>query len=364
MGAMTTDAAPLLLSAADAALAAAEDIPAPGAPAAIDTGALRDRLAASARPMLLLGDGPGWSDRACADIALFAGANALTTAVTAGGSDRLDNENPCYAGTLGPAADPRLLARLGLSDCLVAVGEVPAPWADHPALVPLPGAALAGDALAGDAGAVAAALVAGEPVAEVPWTGWAIAARNDYADWSAADPWPGPVDVGAILGWLRERLPTDALVAADGGPLAGLAQRHLLFRRPGRLIVGAEGMAGFGAAAAVAARTARPRRMAAGVTDGAGLLAALPLLARAAAARTPALVIALNDGAVDLAAAATAQGAFAVTVATSPDFIQAFWDALWSRTAALIELRVEPGQATTQTLWNAAQAAAMTQAEG
>lgn len=354
MGAMTTDAAPLLLSAADAALAAAETIPDPGAPAAVDTGALRDRLAASARPMLLLGDGPGWSDGACADIALFAGANALTTAVTAGGSDRLDNENPCYAGTLGPAADPRLLARLGEADCLVAVGEVPAPWTDHPALVPLPG----------DAAAVAAALVGGEPVAEVPWTGWAIAARNDYADWSAADPWPGPVDVGAILGWLRERLPTDALVAADGGPLAGLVQRHLLFRRPGRLIVGAEGMAGFGAAAAVAARTARPRRMATGVTDAAGLLAALPLLARAATARTPALVIALNDGPVDLAAAATAQGAFAVTVATSPDFIQAFWDALWSRTAALIELRVEPGQATTQTLWNAAQAAAMTQAEG
>ncbi|MCW2244501.1 thiamine pyrophosphate-dependent acetolactate synthase large subunit-like protein [Azospirillum fermentarium] len=354
MGAMTTDAAPLLLSAADAALAAAEATPAPGAPAAIDTGALRDRLAMSTRPMLLLGDGPGWSDGACADIALFAGANALTTAVTAGGSDRLDNENPCYAGTLGPAADPRLTARLELSDCLVAVGEVPAPWADHPALLPLPG----------DAAAVAAALVAGEPVAEVPWTGWAIAARNDYADWSAADPWPGPVDVGAILGWLRERLPTDALVAADGGPLAGLVQRHLLFRRPGRLVTGTEGMAGFAAAAAVAARTARPRRMAAGFTDGAGLLAALPLLAQAAAARAPALVVALNEGPVDLAAAANAQGAFAVTVATSPDFIQAFWDALWSRTAALIELRVESGQITTQTLWDAARATAMTQAEG
>lgn len=358
MGAMTESApvpAALLLSAAEAALAAADAAPVADSSVTVDAAGVRARLSAAARPMLLLGDGAGWSDGACADIALFAGANALSAAAAAGGSDRLDNENPCYAGTLGPAADPRLTARLADADCLVAVGAVPAPWMDHPALCPLPG----------DAAAVAAALAAMEPVAEVPWTDWAIAARRDYLDWSAADPWPGPVDVGAILGWLRERLPTDAVVAADAGPLAGLAQRHLLFRRPGRLLGGPEGMAGFAAAAAVAARAARPRRMAVGFTDAAGLVAAAPLLERAAAERVPVLVIVVNeDAAVDGAAVARHLGVFAAAVTSSPDFIQAFWDGLWSRSAALIELRVEKGQTTTQTLWDAARAAAMTQAEG
>lgn len=353
------DTAARLRTAAEAVLAADSGETAPPAPGTVDGAGLRERLAAAARPMLLLGDGSGWTDAACATMALFAGANALSTAVTAGGSDRLDNENPCYAGTLGPAADPRLTDRLRAADCLVTVGNVPADWAAHPGAHPLPC-----DPAAGGIAALAAALVEVAPVDEVPWTDWAIAARQDYRDWSAADPWPGPVDVGAILGWLRERLPTDAVVTADAGPLAGLAQRHLLFRRPGRLVAGPAGLDGFGLAAAVVARMARPRRMALGLTDAAGFAAAEPLLADAVTASTPALVVAANDTPVDLADAARARGAFAVTVASSPDFIQAFWDALWSRAPALIELRVEPCQITTQTVWNAARAAAMPHAEG
>ena len=90
--------------------------PAPDAMAA-----LRARLAAAERPLVLLG-GSGWSTDACADMRAFAEACGLPVCVSFRRQDLFDNDHPNYAGDLSTSANPKLMARLAGADLLLVVG--------------------------------------------------------------------------------------------------------------------------------------------------------------------------------------------------------------------------------------------------
>ncbi|MGH7913655.1 MAG: thiamine pyrophosphate-binding protein, partial [Candidatus Binataceae bacterium] len=91
-------------------------------PGAAEMVRLREMLAASRRPMMLLG-GTTWTAPGVGDISAFAEANRLATASTFRRQDRIDNLHPCYAGDLGIGPDPQLAERVREADLILTVGS-------------------------------------------------------------------------------------------------------------------------------------------------------------------------------------------------------------------------------------------------
>ena len=89
--------------------------------AAADMAALRKRIEASRRPLLIVG-GSGWSDAACRDLRLFAENAYLPVLASFRCQDRFDNSHRCYAGELGTSVGPTLAQRVKDADLLITVG--------------------------------------------------------------------------------------------------------------------------------------------------------------------------------------------------------------------------------------------------
>ena len=83
--------------------------------------AMREMLAKSSRPFVLLGGG-GWSADAVRDIAAFAEANDLPVGVSFRCQDLMDNGHRNYVGHVGIGIDPPLAARVKEADVLLVVG--------------------------------------------------------------------------------------------------------------------------------------------------------------------------------------------------------------------------------------------------
>lgn len=368
-------------------------------PGAADLERLRELLSQAERPLVLVG-GPGWSDEACADVRRFAEANALPVCCSFRSQDILDNESPCYVGDLGTGPNPKLVERVRAADLLLVLGarlgeittqgyqllSIPVPKqtlihvhaaAEEPGRVFHPTLAIQ----AGTA-AMAAALAALPPLGEPRWGGWTESARADWIEWLEPGPCVGAVDLGWIFGWLRDRLPVDAIVTNDAGNFSGWAHRHLLYRRPGRQLGPTNGAMGYGVPAAVAAKLVHPKRMVLGLAGDGGFLMTGQELATAMHTGAAPILIVVNNGMYgtirmhqerrfpgrvsgtaltnpDFAALAQSYGAFGVAVERTKDFVPAFWDALWSRQPAVIELRVDPEQITTRATIGSIRATAM-----
>ncbi|MCH8620219.1 thiamine pyrophosphate-binding protein [Undibacterium sp. TS12] len=82
---------------------------------------LRNMLAASQRPVLLLG-GSGWDKAACQHISEFATSNHLPVACAFRFQDLMDNAHPNYVGDVGIGINPKLAQRLKDADLIIAIG--------------------------------------------------------------------------------------------------------------------------------------------------------------------------------------------------------------------------------------------------
>ena len=82
---------------------------------------IRELLDGAKKPMILVG-GPGWSDRACAQLQGFAEANGLPVATSFRRQDTFDNRSSCFAGDLGTSGPPALVQRFKEADLLLVIG--------------------------------------------------------------------------------------------------------------------------------------------------------------------------------------------------------------------------------------------------
>jgi acetolactate synthase-1/2/3 large subunit len=360
-------------------------------PGAADLAELRRLLAASERPIMLVG-GSGWSDRAASDIARFAEANDLPVCCSFRRQDIVDNRLACFVGDLGTGAAPALVARCKAADLVLAVGtRIGEITSQSYTLmsVPDPGKVLIHvHAAAEELGRVfrptlaiqsgmaqfAAAAAALEPIAAPRWRAWREAARAEYEAGLAPTAFkPAPaLDLGRVMTWLRERLPDDAIVTSDAGNFSGWPNRFLQYRRPGRQLGPTSGAMGYGVPAAVAAKLVHPDRVVVGFCgDGGFMMTGQELLTALGEGVGPIILVFNNamygtirmhqerrfPGRVvgtalknpDFAALAAAYGAFGATVARTEEFAPAFEAALAARRAAIIELRMDPEMITTRT---------------
>jgi acetolactate synthase-1/2/3 large subunit len=364
-------------------------------PGAADLAELRRLLAVAERPIMLVGGG-GWSDAAAAAIARFATDNDLPVCCSFRRQDIVDNRLPCFVGDLGTGAAPSLVTRFKSADLVLAVGarigEITSQ--SYTLLgVPDPGKILihvhAGAEELGrvfrpdlpiQSGMVefAAAAAALEPIAAPRWGAWRADARAEYEKGLVPTPLQSApaLDLGRVMGWLRERLPDNAIVTSDAGNFSGWPNRFLQYRRPGRQLGPTSGAMGYGVPAAVAAKLVHPDRLVVGFCGDGGFMMTGQELATAAGEGVGPIILLFNNamygtirmhqerrfpGRVvgtalknpDFAALARAYGGFGATVARTEEFAPAFEEAAASGRPAVIELQVDPEIITTRTTLSA-----------
>jgi acetolactate synthase I/II/III large subunit len=361
----------------------------PPHPGPSDLARLRQLLAAATRPLLLVGGG-GWSGPARRDIEAFAVGNDLPVLTAFRCQDYVDNMLDQYVGTLGIATDPALMRRLRDADLLIVVGErltdpvtngytlldPPRPRQRLVHVLPDPydlGRVYHPDlAITAGAAPFAAAACRLDPVEPRAWQRWRAAAREDYLAHStpqgATPAGNGDgVDLAAVLGFLRERLPEDAVVTNGAGNYTAWVHRFTRYRGYRTQLAPASGAMGYGVPAAIAAKAVHPDRMVVAFAGDGCFLMSSQELATAVQYHLPVVVVVVNNDSYgtirmhqerffagraygttlrnpDFAALARAFGAHGETVAATGAFPEAFERAVASGKPAVIEVRVDPEQ--------------------
>jgi len=346
-------------------------------------------LGRAQRPLLLLGGG-GWDQSACVDIAAFAEANRLPTAVAFRFQDLFDNRNELYIGVVGLGINPSLAQCVRNADLLLVVGPrlseattggyelLKAPrlkegqqlvhvHADPDELCRVYQADLPINA---GMGAFAAAARQLDPVKSARWQSWLVDARQSYLDHIAVPDqgWCNSkrfVDMSQVIAYLRERLPADAIIANGAGNYTMWIHRFYQYRTFRTQLAPTSGAMGYGLPAAIAAKLRHPGRVVVAFAGDGCFLMYGQELATAMKYGLPIIILVVNNfmygtirmhqernypGRVygtdlvnpDFAAFAQAFGAQGKIVDRTEDFPAAFEEALAAETPSLLELRVDP----------------------
>ena len=350
---------------------------------------LRALLAGAQRPLVIAGGG-GWSAQASEDLARFVEANALATAASFRCQDRLDNTHPCYAGDLGLGIDPALADRVRNADLLLVIGArlgemttrgyrlvtPPCPQQKIAHVYPDPGeiGRVYQPALgicAGSAEFLRAA-AAMPPVDASAWRDSTARAHEEYLE--SVEPTgglPGPVEMGAVMAYLRKRLPPEAILTTDAGNFSAWMHRHYVYRTFPSQIGPTSGAMGYGIPAAIAARHVHPDRpVVAFCGDGGALMTGQEIATALHHGIDPVILVVNNSmfGTIrmhqerdypdrviatgltnpDFVAWARSFGAFAARVERTDEFPDAFEKAMSAGRVALVELRIDPELITTR----------------
>lgn len=358
-------------------------------PGAADLETLCDMLGKAERPVLLLGGGD-WTKKACRDIMEFAEASYIPVACSFRRQDLFDNRHHKYIGDVGIGINPALADRIRQADLILAVGPrlgeittsgytlLEAPRPKQQLIHVHPGAEELGRVYQADlminAGMVefAAAARMLPPVALPVWASWAVAARKEYLQTLQPEPAPGKLDLGEIMVFLRERLPTEAILTNGAGNYSSWVHRFYTYAKYRTQLAPTNGSMGYGLPAAVAAKLVHPdRAVICFAGDGCFMMNGQEL-ATAVQYGVAIIIIVINNGMYgtirmhqerrfpgrvsgtsltnpDFAALARAYGAYGEVVETTADFEAAFDRAVWSNGPALLELRMDPEAITPRT---------------
>ena len=296
--------------------------------------------------------------------------------------DYIDNRSPSYAGDLGVGMNPRLGQRLRKADCLLILGsrfgdiptqgyELMDPAAPGKTILhvhpdpDLPGTVFRSDVtLCAAAPTVIRALAGGGPVAGA-WGDWTSDARADYDGWQVPKDSPGDVKLEAVVRWLSDHLPEDAIVTNGAGNYAAWVHRYFTYKGYRTQLAPTSGSMGYGLPAAVAAKLEHPGRtvvcfagdgcfqmtgneFSTALQYGANVIVLVANNGRYGTIRMhqertyPGRVSGTDLRNPDFAALARAHGGHGETVERTEDFPAAFDRARASGTAAVIELRLDP----------------------
>jgi acetolactate synthase-1/2/3 large subunit len=356
-------------------------------PPPINLREVRRLLAEAEKPLMIVG-GSGWTDQARRDIVVFAESNDIPTCCAFRRHDVFDNRHSNFIGEICQGASSALIKRIKSADLLIAVGTRmgqmttlgytlvdPDDYRQRFVHV-YPDKRGVGHSfkpyleILADVAAFSSAARALAPVDSTHRSWWSSGARKDYVSHRTVSAgWVGAVDLAAIMACLDARLPDDAVVAIDAGNLCGWfsdwSQRYLSFGGGRRLLAATHGPMGYGVAAAIAAKLAMPERVVLGMAgDGGFAMTGQELATAMHYGLAPILMVLTNNmyGTIRLqqerthptkvvgtgltnpnfAQLANAYGALGKTVERTEDFLPAFDEALGTRRAALIEIKVDP----------------------
>ncbi len=348
------------------------------APAPADMAALEELLAASERPFLILG-GSRWNADALAQMARFAERFGIPVATSFRRAHHFDPLHPNYAGDLGLACNPKLVARVKASDLVIAAGarlneltsqaytlfDIPVP--QMKLVHAYPGAEELGRvyhphlAIHAAPIAFAAALDRLAPKRTHDVT----AEHQAYLDFSTTPmPQPGAVNLSEIMIWLRDHLPADAMLCNGAGNYAGWIHRFYRFRKFNTQMGTICGFMGYGMPAAVAMKAIYPQRTVLAVNGDGDFLMNGQEFATAVQYNLPIIAVVLDNAMLgtirmhqereypgrisattlqnpDFAAMARSFGGFGATVEKTEDFASAFIAAEKSGLPSIIHVKFD-----------------------
>ena len=370
----------------------AKAVPTAPAPAAMAT--LSDMLAKAKNPIMVLG-GTRWTPQAVADITRFAEAFDLPVGCQFRRQSLFDNTHRNYAGDVGIGPNPELARRLKEADLFLLVGgrlgemssssytilDIPTPRQKlvhvHPSAEEIGRVYAPTLGINADPASFAEAAAALSPPASIAWTEETRAASASYRTWSDTfQPLPGACDYGAIVGWLRDRLPEDTIVCNGAGNYAGWLHRYMRYRHFATQIGPTSGSMGYGVPGAVAAKRLYPDRTVVSFSGDGCFLMNGQEFATAVQYGLPIVSIVVDNGIYgtirmhqereypgrvtatdltnpDFAALARAYGGHGETVDRTEDFEAAFERAMAAGKPALIHLKVDPEAITPATTLSA-----------
>ena len=356
--------------------------PAYPAPSTADMAQLRDKLAKSRRPLILIGGG-GWSREAAKQLATFATRFDVPVAATFRRQDHFDNRHASYVGHAGIDIDPKLAAALQGADLLIAIGETPGavPTRDYTLLsVPdpsqflvhvHPSAAELGRIFRTDLAIVAAAepfckaLARMKAPAKRPWAKLRRELRAAYERSLKPLPTPGSVRLEEVVATLSRELPETAILANGAGNYAAFLHRYFRFKSYPSQLAPTSGSMGYGLPAAIAAKLIYPERPVVALAGDGCFLMTAQELATAVQYGLPMVMIVANNGMYgtirmhqerlypgrvvgtslvnpDFAALARSFGAAGIAVTETADFLPILRRALSASQPTVIELKLDP----------------------
>jgi acetolactate synthase-1/2/3 large subunit len=350
-----------------------------------DLNTLREMLAKSARPLIVVG-GTGWSKNACTVLMEYARKNGVPIVASFRRQDLIDNRTANYCGHLGLGVDPSLAERLRSSDLIISIGSRLGENTTNGYTLltpPVPKQALVhvhADpnelgrvyqpqlAIACGLSDFAEALATIEPLDADLRAAWLIDARAAYVRFStAAAVGTEFVDTSAVVSWLSSHLPDDAILANGAGNYTVWVHRYFRYRQPRTELAPISGAMGYGVPAAIAAKLRYPDRTVVAFAGDGCFLMYPQELATAVQQNANIVIIIVNNGKYgtirmhqerrypgrvvatdlvnpDMVALAHSFGAYARRVETTAAFPYAFQHALCSGKPALLDLRVDPLQ--------------------
>lgn len=343
---------------------------------------MRELIAQAERPLMIVGGG-GWDAEATRHLQKFAENMSLPVAASFRCQDIFDNTHRLYAGEMGTSISPDLIKRVKNADLLVVVGarlgemttqsyeliDIPVPKQKlihiHPGAEELGRVYHANLPINATMPAFTRAAASLEAIDNPSWTEWAESANADYRDNIKTPTIPGNVQMGAIMQWLRDHLPADAIITNGAGNYSAWPHRFYQYRTYRSQLAPTNGSMGYGVPAAIAAKLTSPERcVIAFAGDGCFLMNGQEL-ATAAQYGANAIFIVVNNGMYgtirmhqertypgrvsgtglanpDFAALARAYGLHGETVEKTEDFYEAFNRCERSGKPALIEIRIDP----------------------
>src|SRR5690606_2727664 len=250
-------------------------VPARAAPDAAFLEAVRARLEAAERPLLVLG-GSGWTQEASDALSGWTEKAGLPVLLSFRRKDVISNDHPTYGGDLGLGCNPKLIERVRAADLILAIG---ARLGENPTqgytlctreqtaerLIHIhPGPEELGrvwpTALSAVADVSLAALALSRLSLGRNWADQARAARADYEAFSRPVAVTGAVNMSECMAHLAEALPADAVVTNGAGNFAAWLHRFYRHRACRSQLAPTSGAMGYGFPAAIAAKLAAPQR--------------------------------------------------------------------------------------------------------
>ena len=367
-------------------------------PGAADMQKLREMIAQAERPFIMLGGG-GWNKEACDDIQAFVQANALPVACTYRCQDLFDNRHPNYVGDVAVGMNPAIEQRIRNADLLVAIGPRLGEWTTiNYTLIDIPrpkqkfvhvhtgveelGRVYQADLLINSGMPEFASAARSLAPVQGRWVESTQAARAEYAAWQQPVKVPGALNMSEVILYLKQRLPPEAILTNGAGNFTLWAHRFYQYTGFRTQLGPTSGAMGYGVPAGVAAKLVHPDRPVIAFAGDGDFLMNGQELATAAQYGAKVIFIVVNNGMYgtirmhqekhypgrvsgtslsnpDFAALARAYGLHGEIVEKTADFEAAFERAWNAKTAALLELRIDPDAISPRTTLSAIRAEAL-----
>ena len=347
---------------------------------------LRTMLAASERPVMVVGGG-GWTAAASRDLLAFAEVNRIPTVASFRCQDYIDNYSDVFIGYGGLGIRPKLAERVRAADLLLVVGarlgeattsryslvDIPTPKQAlvHVHLGPEELGSVYQANLPINAGyeEFASAARALDPLADGSWDAWAASARADYLDDLEPPDAPGTLNVASVVRHVSDVLPRDAIITNGAGNFTVWAHRYYQFESFRTQLGPTSGSMAYGIPAAVAAKIVHPDRPVIAFTGDGDLAMSFQEIATAVQYGLDPVILLVNNGMLatmrmhqernfpgrvhgtdlvnpDFQALARSFGLHTELVERDEEFPAAFDRALNAGRASLVELRTDPDQLT------------------